>query len=274
MVEEQNFVIHNEHVGMRLFDFLRKQYSVRTARSFIRYHNVYVNGKFGSKSYILQRGDVIQCKHSTYSSFSPTVLMSTKDYIAIYKPHNIHSAHIAGKPTLSIESVLREHYEFHKLCTRLDYETSGILIVAKNKSSYRAFREHEKQGSIEKVYIAIVEGRCPVMSIENALFTAKTTKTKVLSQRDVDCARHTHIITTQPMTIYDLQCSTVTCKIYRGARHQIRTHLAHQGFPIVGDYKYGAKLYALPFFLHNTCICLFDEYIQAPLPDFWNMWTR
>lgn len=275
MVILEQYSIQENESGYTVFQFLRKKYSVRILRSLIKYNALVVNGKPVNKSYILQSGDTLSITkvHATYS-FPLTILFSTADYMAIYKPSDTHSVHIAGKPTPSLETMLREQYEFHALCTRLDYGTSGILFIAKTKESYLAFRRYEEEKQVRKIYTALVEGLCPPCSIENAIYTAKTKKSRVLEKASTDRLRYTHVLTTRPLIIQDTQCSLITCMIYKGARHQIRAHLSHIGFPLVGDYTYGASIKNESFFLHNSCVHFLDMKIEAPLPKSWAKYVK
>ena len=270
MKEEHTFIVDEDNSGVSLSTFLRKKYSVRMLRSLMQRNAVYVNGKQAVKSYKVRCGDTIHCTYTQISySFPLQVLFSTQEYMAVYKPHNTHSAHIAGKETPSIEHMVRERYEFYMMCTRLDYGTSGILFIAKNKSAYNSFREYEETGKIKKFYRTIVEGECSPMCIKNKINTSKTKRSRVLQTITEDRTRYTHIIEATPIALNTMHCSMITCTIHKGARHQIRAHLAYHNLPILGDYKYGAVIPNMPFFLHNYCVQFLDIKIEAPFPIFW-----
>jgi len=138
---------------------------------------------------------------------------------------------------------------------RLDKETSGVVLVAKNDFALNHLIDQFKDRTIKKVYLALVEGH---ISPKKALIDAP------LGRNPVDRKRMAVIepgrsATSQPsQTRYAItetfeQHSLVTCYPVTGRTHQIRVHLAYIGYPIVGDHIYGRKKKSVPIkrhFLH------------------------
>lgn len=154
-----------------------------------------------------------------------------------------------------------------RLLTRLDYETSGIVLAATSPEAETRFRELERAGRVEKYYLAVVRGAPDhALLIDNQLDTNKRVKTRVLPKADPDPTRHTEI---RPVAaLGDSGRTLVRARIGRGARHQIRAHLGFAGFPLVNDAVYGDKN-ATPgqgFMLHHYRLRM-PEFTVTALPD-------
>ena len=115
---------------------------------------------------------------------------------------------------------------------RLDKDTSGILIVAKNDFSHINLSEQIKNHEVEKTYIALVRG---VIKENEATIIGRSTKDrkKMAVTRDGKNAV-THFKVLKRYEKYTL----LEVKIETGRTHQIRVHLSHIGYPVVGDYTY------------------------------------
>lgn len=171
---------------------------------------------------------------------------------------------------------------FPRLLNRLDGPTSGILLAARTPQAMDRFHRAEDSGQAAKTYLALVHGVLdhPV-TVRCALDTANRATTRVLPQDTPDPLRHTEITplgvmqgtgipdaapcpphladdaglspvacSPAPPCLPDTACTPgsactlVRCVIRKGARHQIRAHLAAQGHPIVGDARYGGTVAA------------------------------
>jgi len=169
------------------------------------------------------------------------VVKSGGGFAAVDKPGGVHSAAISGKSGPCVESVLGELFPDDEpvLLNRLDYLTSGLLLVALTPEARAAYLEYEDDGAIKKFYLARVSGRLDGMiSIRNRLDTDDRKVTRVLDEPDPDSRRWTGVTALS----HDNEAGTslVRCLIMKGARHQIRAHLASVGHPILGDPLYGA----------------------------------
>ncbi len=231
--------------------------------------------------------------------FQPFILKIQSDFYAIAKPAMLHSAHIAGKNSQSVGNMLPKllegvaaepkataYFESVVLLTRLDYETSGILLAA-NKSAEFFFRQQEALGKVSKKYLAVVSGKlaAPLLCTKK-LNTDNRLTTKVENFDDPDPTRHT---TAMPVHTWQTSIGEFTLllvEIKKGARHQIRAHLADAGLPLLGDAKYGSSASlkdffdtlniqhnssALPpFLLHHTSL-LMENFTVEFLPDWYGI---
>jgi len=135
---------------------------------------------------------------------------------------------------------------------RLDKDTSGVMVVAKNDHSHRhlseQFADHGRTGDLERAYLALVWGMTerPQGNIDAHLGRSHRDRTKqaVVNEERED-ARHaiTHYSTIEkfaPREDATALASLVECRLETGRTHQIRVHMAHIGHPLVGDMDYGS----------------------------------
>ncbi|MBN1576618.1 MAG: RluA family pseudouridine synthase [Chitinispirillaceae bacterium] len=158
------------------------------------------------------------------------------------------------------------------LVHRLDRDTSGVILVAKNKRTLRSLHEAFLQHAVEKEYRAVCHHRPPEYEGEISVNLSRTHERnrgmKMRVDREGDAARSRYQITE-----YRNDLSRVTVFLETGKTHQIRVQMAHVGSPIVGDVRYGdgaldAKLPSGPpsrLFLHAHRLSLKHPQTQKPL---------
>ncbi|MFQ5399658.1 MAG: RluA family pseudouridine synthase [Anaerolineae bacterium] len=137
---------------------------------------------------------------------------------------------------------------------RLDKDTSGLILVAKNDHALHYLQAQFKARTIKKVYLALVEGQLqPPSAIVDAPIGRDKRRRKKMSviTNPSEVARPAQ---TQYETLLSFdEYTLVECRPKTGRTHQIRVHLAHIGFPIVGDKVYGRRkqrLLTTRHFLH------------------------
>ena len=120
---------------------------------------------------------------------------------------------------------------------RLDREASGLLVFAKTMEAKTALQAQFQDHSARRSYVAVTEGRIPRDTFtvdsyiaENAAFRCYTTR---------NAAQGQHAVTHITVLKRSLQRTLVEARLETGRKHQIRVHLADEGFPITGDPAYG-----------------------------------
>lgn len=137
------------------------------------------------------------------------------------------------------------------LLTRLDKGTSGLVLAARSHEAAGRFRELEEQGGVRKVYFTLVRGHVPGrLALRGALRTDNRIKSLVLDTDSPDAARCTlavplcraSFVAGQARPDADGPFTLLRVEIRRGARHQIRAHLAAAGYPLAGEDLYAEAL--------------------------------
>ena len=189
------------------------------------------------------------------------VIYEDKDLIVIAKPPGLVVHPGAGNWTGTLVNALIHHcgdslsgiggVKRPGIVHRLDKDTSGVIVVAKNDIAHRhlaeQFADHGRTGPLERAYQAIVWGRPRGLhgTIDAPLGRAGDRTKRTVKREDTDDAREaiTHY---EVLERYgekpDATClaSLVECRLETGRTHQIRVHMAHIGHPLVGDTDYGA----------------------------------
>lgn len=202
-----------------------------------------VDGRVRDAAYRVRTGEnlavvALPAEPTVFTAADVPVLFCAGEYAAVAKPAGLHSAAIAHGGGASLEALLPAIFPEApaRLLSRLDRLTSGIVPVAFGEAAALAYRRAEEAGAVAKTYLCVTHGGIPgPFTIDRALDMADRARTRVLRCADADPLRHTHVT--------PLRCeggvTLVSCRIAKGARHQIRAHLAGAGYPLVGDPLYG-----------------------------------
>jgi len=162
----------------------------------------------------------------------------------------------------SLEEYAKKLYgeEFIKPCHRLDRNTTGLVLFAKNNMALEILLEKFKEHKITKHYKCIVVG---IPKVENQLLESylfKDNKKSCVYISDVQKTGYKKIITSYKIEKKDFKnnLSILDVILYTGRTHQIRAHLAHIGYPILGDGKYGINNINKKFKIKNQQLCSYS----------------
>jgi 23S rRNA pseudouridine1911/1915/1917 synthase len=190
------------------------------------------------------------------------ILFEDKDVIVINKPAGLVVHPGNGNWTGTLVNALIHHcadtlsgiggVKRPGIVHRLDKDTTGVMVVAKNDQAHRslaeAFADHGRTGGLERAYLALVWGAPERVSgtIDEPLGRSQKDRTRqaVVKESQSD-ARHavTHYEVLERFGIQkngDVFASLIECRLETGRTHQIRVHMAHIGHPLIGDLEYGA----------------------------------
>ncbi len=179
------------------------------------------------------------------------ILYQDEDIIAINKPAQVDSYDI------------QDAIEGAELLHRLDRDTSGVLLLGKNREFIERAIKEFKNRKVEKHYVAWIEGVLyEAVEIDEPIFTVK--KGKAFSKIDPVRGKKAHTIV-KPEEIQGKK-SKVNVEITTGRTHQIRVHLASIGHPIVGDEQYGSRTQSKRVLLHSSKMKILDYEFNAKEP--------
>ena len=191
----------------------------------------------------------------------PRLIVRGVALAALFKPAGLPTVHLAGSLRPALEDWLprllpqADGAAFAPcLLNRLDTGTSGLVVTALSAEGAALWRQAEARGHVCKRYRAIAAGRRHAgerFCCTAALDMARRRKSRILA-RQAPPERWTDVtVLAQLPPLGTTSRVLLGCRIARGARHQIRAHLASAGMPLVGDSLYGARD-ALPFCLHHA----------------------
>ena len=167
--------------------------------------------------------------------FSDLIIKDFDDFTIINKPPFVSSLEDRNDP-INILSLARSVDEDYQICHRIDKETSGIIVLAKNPEAYKHFSSQLESRQVKKVYHAVIQElhKCEEFEADEPLYTT-TNRSRVEFKLGKPSLT---LITT--MELFKKH-SLIKCFPVTGRMHQIRAHLAHHGAPIVSDLNYGGK---------------------------------
>ncbi len=171
---------------------------------------------------------------------------------------------VVNKPAFLDSYEVEAEFTGAKLIHRLDRETSGVLLLAKNEAFLQKAIEEFKNKRVVKRYVAWVEGVVyEELEIDAPIWSVKRAG-KVISK--IDFKRGKEALTILKPNIVQGKKSKVDIEIKTGRTHQIRIHLAYVEHPIVGDEAYGSVTKAKRILLHAKEIELLGYSFVAPEP--------
>lgn len=263
----KEFIINRNDSGQRLDKFVLKAVP-RLPQSMmykaIRNKRIKINGKRAEISSRLCEGDTVQMylNDEFFDSVRETEFMSVSSVLnIIYEDENImlldkkngmvvHEDDDNTADTL-INRVKRYLYDKGEydpnaensfapaLCNRLDRNTGGIVIAAKNAESLRILNQKIRDREIEKYYLCITAGVPSKRADTVTAYLEKDSASNTVKVTDRKSSTNKTIVTSYRVIRDNGSLALVEIKLGTGRTHQIRAHMAHIGCPLLGDGKYG-----------------------------------
>lgn len=264
------WLINEEFVGMRLDQAINKKFpdiSRSLAQEMIKNGEIKVGNSLVKSSQKLKAGDNVEIAfrnddfnteiQATEMNFP--ILYEDDDIIVINKPFGLVVHPGAGNEKITVVSAVLSHTNLSPIGApdrpgivhRLDKETSGVMVLAKNKEAHKNLAEQFASHDLDKEYIAIIQGH----------IVNKKGRIQVAIERDPVHRQRMKATSAEngrmAISIFEVieylkNASLVKVKILTGRTHQIRVHMAFTGHPLLGDTTYGGRKFGnSEHFLHS-----------------------
>lgn len=224
--------------------------SGRFIRKAVRDGRVFVNEEKVIKKHKLSQDDLIEIymQEDEHQNIEPEdmnieIVYEDNDIIVINKRPGIVVHPTKGHPTGTLSNGILYHFKKNgeksivRLVSRLDRDTSGLIIIAKNQFSHMRLASDMSKDSFRKIYIAVVHGSMKEKEKRINLPIYKEEESESI-KRIVD-ERGQESITTYKVLEELSKGSVVRLELETGRTHQIRVHMSHLGHPLYGDSLYG-----------------------------------
>ena len=286
------FVVSANDTRLRLDQFLAKrlpEYSRSRLQQLIRAGFVRLNEQTTRPRQIVRSGDKINLTEPPLEKIetlpepiSLDVLFEDDDLIVINKPAGLTVHPGAGQREHTLVNALLSHCttlsgiggkERPGIVHRLDKETSGCLVVAKNDVAHRELSRQFAARTVEKIYLALVAGKlrkaAGIIDEKIGRHPVRRQRMQVTTIRGRTAKTEYHAIRSSD------QATLVECRLHSGRTHQIRVHLHHLGHPVLGDNVYAPRLakdfsrqmlHAWKLGFHHPRTKEWKSF-EAPLPD-------
>ena len=281
----KEFTIGNNDAGQRLDRFVGKVVPLlpaSLAQKYIRLKRIKVGGKGAKRDYKLSLGDDVQMyindeffeplgEKNAYlkiSAPSPDIVYEDENILLVNKQAGIichsDSGYDYNSVISTIQAYLHQKGEWRPrdenafcpaLCNRIDRNTSGIVIAAKNAESLRIINEKIRLHEIDKYYLAIVHGIASphTARLEGNIFK-DAVKNRVFVTKETRPGTKTAAMEYKTIAA-DNRLSLLECRLITGRTHQIRAQLADIGHPVLGDGKYGSERLNKPYGEKHQALC-------------------
>lgn len=246
-----------------LITYLSSKYpkvNVNTFYKTLRKKDIKINGKRVNKNVTIHSGDEIQIY------LTDDILNGIDINLKIQKIYEDDNIVIINKPKdievegdNSVTSVMEREYEYIKPCHRIDRNTTGLVIFAKNEESLNEIIKMFENFEIEKHYIACCYG-IPKSNATLYAYLFKESKKSIVYISKEPKKGYSKIQTSYSLLMQNKEknLSLLDVVLHTGKTHQIRAHLAFAGLPILGDGKYGSYEINKKFKTYTQCLCSYS----------------
>lgn len=251
-----SYDIDSHSEGLRVEQFLRRKgYSAQNLSTIKRMpESILVNGVHYYMKQTLKAGDrlLVRIQETESSRNIPpvcaplSIVYEDEDLIVVNKPAGMPIHPSLNNYTNSLANALAWYYQqqgkpfIFRCCNRLDRDTSGLTVVAKHLVSGNILSTMTKKKEVRREYLAVVRGH--IVPESGTISAPLARKGGTIIERVVDFDRGEPAVTHYHLIQEANGHSLVALQLETGRTHQIRIHLKHLGFPLVGDYLYNPDM--------------------------------
>lgn len=264
----KEIIIDKNSAEQRIDKYLMKKFNLPPSliNKFLRKKSIKVNNGKVQNNYLLKSNDVIklylnddllnnesQNKYFLKSSSDIEVIYEDDNFLFISKPVGIpthYSKNFSENLNDKVKKYLYDknqslinddYFSTFSPLNRLDTNTTGLIVFAKNRPSMLFFRKMQKENKIHKFYLARIEGVLKNKSGKLENYYIKDSKNNKALIFDEQIKGSVKVLLEYKVISHNKSSSIVEVKLLTGKSHQIRAQFAHIGNPLVADTKYNAK---------------------------------
>lgn len=244
----RKIIVDNKFNNKKLQAFLQFNFNGLSSSMFfktLRKKDIKINGKRTNENIVVYENDVIEIylnDEFLFNTIKPNIIYEDENILIVNKPSGIE---VLDDSNTNLTKILHDKYclnnGFPYPCHRLDRNTSGLIIYAKNKEALDILNNKIEKHEIQKFYKCTVIGILNKKedTLEDYLF--KDSKKSIVYISSTPNQGYKKIITSYKVIDENIKdnLSILEVQLHTGRTHQIRSHLAHIGHPILGDGKYG-----------------------------------